>query len=439
MDSSVLEPLTFDIDKKNEEFHTEPREAQEHKCLFCEECFNIDSDEKDLIFKHLLKVHKLVIADCMKIPDIPKYLSYWRERFKTKSIDEFCIGIRTNSKETDIEPSELYYLLCDSLPEDKLLREQLQQSKLVSALSQQQHEREDEHFSHMCLFCKEQFEGNRLDIFHHMREAHNLNIGHPDNLVYKEEFLSLLQLKLERCECLFCERTFKDRHVLKEHMRKKQHKKLNPKNTQYDRFYIINYLELGKNWEDIQSEDDGHVEEDSQVWSDWEADDESSTQAVCLYCQHIDQPHNVLSHMSSLHGFDVTAIRDRLQLTFYQQIKLINYIRRKVHLSMCSYCECKFRSQTELFEHMKISDHSRLVPATTQWDQPEYFFPTYENDNLLCALQDKEEELAAHNADQIQYPNTIVSDLTEVIAEDLQLEDVIKHRDEFLKGLKCEM
>lgn len=43
-------------------------------------------------------------------------------------------------------------------------------------------------------------------------------------------------------KCLYCERTFKDRHVLKEHMRKKQHKKVNPKNKAYDRFYVINYL-----------------------------------------------------------------------------------------------------------------------------------------------------------------------------------------------------
>ena len=42
--------------------------------------------------------------------------------------------------------------------------------------------------------------------------------------------------------CLFCEKLFKDRTSLKDHMRKKQHKKINPKNKEYDRFYIINYL-----------------------------------------------------------------------------------------------------------------------------------------------------------------------------------------------------
>jgi hypothetical protein len=35
--------------------------------------------------------------------------------------------------------------------------------------------------------------------------------------------------------CIYCEKTFKTRDVLKEHMRKKGHKKINPKNVAYDR------------------------------------------------------------------------------------------------------------------------------------------------------------------------------------------------------------
>ena len=36
--------------------------------------------------------------------------------------------------------------------------------------------------------------------------------------------------------CIYCEKTFKTRDVLKEHMRKKGHKKINPKNVAYDRY-----------------------------------------------------------------------------------------------------------------------------------------------------------------------------------------------------------
>ena len=45
-------------------------------------------------------------------------------------------------------------------------------------------------------------------------------------------------------------------------MRKKKHFKINPRNHGYDRFYIINYLEPGKNWESYENEkyesDDDH-------------------------------------------------------------------------------------------------------------------------------------------------------------------------------------
>ena len=42
-------------------------------------------------------------------------------------------------------------------------------------------------------------------------------------------------------------------------MRKKQHKKINGQNHAYDRFYVINYLELGKSWEEVQAEDDREI------------------------------------------------------------------------------------------------------------------------------------------------------------------------------------
>lgn len=52
--------------------------------------------------------------------------------------------------------------------------------------------------------------------------------------------------------CIYCEKTFKDRTVLKEHMRKKFHKCINPNNKAYDKFYIINYLEPGRTWKQRQ-------------------------------------------------------------------------------------------------------------------------------------------------------------------------------------------
>jgi hypothetical protein len=41
-------------------------------------------------------------------------------------------------------------------------------------------------------------------------------------------------------------KTFKSHSVLKLHMRKKKHFRIDPHQTLYDRFYIVNYLHPGK-------------------------------------------------------------------------------------------------------------------------------------------------------------------------------------------------
>ena len=41
-------------------------------------------------------------------------------------------------------------------------------------------------------------------------------------------------------------------------------------------------------------------------------------------------------------------------------------------------------------EHMSSAGHLKLPEnSKDSWDQPTYFFPTYENDNLLCFLDDE--------------------------------------------------
>ena len=37
---------------------------------------------------------------------------------------------------------------------------------------------------------------------------------------------------------------------------------------------------------------------------------------------------------------------------------------------------------------MEDLDHARVPDDRDEWDQPQYFFPTYENDNLLLFLDD---------------------------------------------------
>lgn len=83
-----------------------------------------------------------------------RYTSYWRRRFREQPVTEFCSVIRTNSTGpagasaepllgrqdeaaqalvlfVSTEKQEDYLLLCDVLPEDRALRERLQQNRLV--------------------------------------------------------------------------------------------------------------------------------------------------------------------------------------------------------------------------------------------------------------------------------------------------------------------
>lgn len=105
-----------------------------------------------------------------------RYMLYWRSRFLEQPLTEFCSVIKTNSSgpvgasaDPDVSPAdtrvmtsslahenpagrtrscsltvfvssekqENYFLLCDVLPEDRVLRERLQQKRLVRKLRQQ--------------------------------------------------------------------------------------------------------------------------------------------------------------------------------------------------------------------------------------------------------------------------------------------------------------
>ncbi|XP_036719423.1 zinc finger protein 277 isoform X1 [Balaenoptera musculus] len=360
-------------------------------CIFCEEHFLID--EQDKLLKHMIIEHKTVIADVKLVADFRRYISYWRKRFTEQPITDFCSVIRINST-APFEEQDNYFLLCDVLPEDRILREELQKQRLKEILEQQQQERNDNNFQGSCMFCNEEFLGNRSVLLNHMAREHTFNIGLPDNIVNCNEFLCTLQKKLDNLQCLYCEKTFRDKNTLKDHMRKKQHRRINPKNREYDRFYVINYLELGKSWEEVQLEDDrellDHQEDD---WSDWEGHPLS---AVCLFCEkQAETIEKLCVHMEDAHEFDLLKIKSELGLNFYQQVKLVNFIRRQIHQCRCYGCHETFKSKADLRTHMEEAKHTSLLPERQTWDQPQYYFPTYENDTLLCTLSDSESDLTA--------------------------------------------
>lgn len=384
----IMEPLQFET--KILKRKTSLTSTME--CLMCPKTFlATENGLKNPILAHLLKEHKLVIADVQYVADFPCYITYWKKRFSEECITDICAVIKTNTKESDKAPSENFYLLTEFLPEDRCLRNKLKEDKIADILNKQQAERSDKSFNRKCLFCKQQFKEQRHLLFEHMIADHAFNIGNPDNIVHVNELLDVLAEKLNNLTCIFCAKTFKDWNTLRDHMRKKYHKRIDPKDKSYDKYYLINYLEPGKDWEELQAEDEEEVEKAEEEWSGWNEHIENSFS--CLFCD-MEYPNveNILIHLKEGHDFDLKAVQKTLRLDFYLQVKVVNYIRKQIQDLKCPCCKEKSTNRELLDVHMDAKQHCCLPEDKSSWDQPEYFFPTLENDGLLLFLEDDDDD-----------------------------------------------
>ena len=152
--------------------------------------------------------------------------------------------------------------------------------------------------------------------------------------------------------------------------------------------------------EDLPTGFDSDASDETQEndWSDWRG---NLSGAVCLFCPATYTDFSdILAHMSIVHEFDYRALKDQMKLNFYQQIKLINYIRRQIYLKHCLNCDEKFEDSETLYHHMKSENHLKppLEHRDQSWDQSQFYFPTYENDNFLCLIEDHEDEIISDEA-----------------------------------------
>ncbi|KAL7746329.1 hypothetical protein RI367_008337 [Sorochytrium milnesiophthora] len=233
------------------------------------------------LLDHLLSAHGIKIQDVGVVAGVmAQYLDHWAKRVEqtesmSKALEEFHDSVveqQTAAAAVAVPSAEGESLLSAKLAktghvsrrialtlgqdddgQDKQLRQRLTKDKLAEVLKVQEKERKEEaHLPRKCLFCKTVCD-SRSALFKHMFSVHSFNIGLPDNLVYVSHFLDTLSEKLSNLQCLYCERTFKSSAVLRKHMRKKRHFRISPRNKEYDRFYVVNYLEPGKNWETLTS------------------------------------------------------------------------------------------------------------------------------------------------------------------------------------------
>jgi hypothetical protein len=324
--------------------------------------------------------------------------------------------------------------------------------RLEEVLSCQQREREDRLFARQCLFCRYQAKGNRSKLIHHLYMIHHLNLGSPDNLVFVNEYLDVLQGKLQRGECIYCEKQFPDHPTLMEHMRKKGHREVNPNNNYYDKFYVINYLELGKKWVEVLAEDfedtmptfvDSEEEEEEEAWNEWQEDniEEEEMTIVCLFCDDsFVEADKLLNHMNDGHQFDLRKIVKDDKMNFYDRVKFINFIRKLSHNCICFVCgKDDLHSWQALRKHLSEGDHlHKLTHHREKWDKEEFLIPTYENDSFLCVLDEFDDDPCAltdpaivDNGPVDSSPDSVIfaedpPDLTDTVLNDAELREQLK-------------
>nr|XP_013189711.1 unnamed protein product [Amyelois transitella] len=397
-------------------------ESIECLCVLCEEKFCLPACEQQLL-THLFMKHRLVIADMNQIADIGAYLKYWKLRFADQNVPYFCTTMLLDKKpDGTISLNEEYYLLSDILPEDKELRMNLQQAKLEKLLERHQFEREDKNYTRECLFCRFKSTSTRVDYLNHLYEKHNFHIAKPDNLIFIDELIDTIDNKLISLKCIFCEGKFKDRFILKEHMRKKGHKRINPDNKEYDKYFLVNYIGDKEKPRNIRQRTKQHrptrtdYEHDSNVdsdpeWSEWT--EENGPLITCLLCEHTEMEYdNILDHMERQHEFSFIDLTKGY--SFYHKIKIVNYIRRQIHLKQCLSCDSKFDDSKNLVKHLREAQHWALEKE--KWDQPEYYFSTYEDDLFLCFIQDDDESWWSGDEQEINRRNSMSDSISKEMA-----------------------
>lgn len=58
-------------------------------------------------------------------------------------------------------------------------------------------------------------------------------------------------------------------------------------------------------------------------------------------------------------------------LSFYHQVKLVNFIRRQVHQNRCYGCQETFQSRDAVLAHVHAEGHVMTLPDASAWDQPQ--------------------------------------------------------------------
>ncbi|KAJ9083350.1 hypothetical protein DSO57_1035558 [Entomophthora muscae] len=339
---------------------------------------------------HLRLHHRLYFRNLYHMTSVLQaYLSHWAERLEKQSAESFL-------PTQEDESGKFYVIGPETFPEDENTRRNLQQEKLKEILAFQDQERQEvAKKPHDCLFCCTVAE-DRAALFKHMFSEHGFNIGLPDNLVYTEEFLTLLRNKLADDVCLYCDKVFKSSKVLRMHMRKKKHFRIHSRNHTYDKFYVINYAEPGKTWDVLEKEKEADLKQQNQErdiddvqnsWDEWDDKESEITLSLFDSCP-FDSPAAALAHDKQKYGFDLEGTIAALGLDFYKSVTLVNYVRHQTSQGLCISCHTKESDLPGHYASKNCLEKLTISLEDSLWNDPTYLVPTIENDPLLMYLDD---------------------------------------------------
>jgi DNA-directed RNA polymerase subunit N (RpoN/RPB10) len=344
-------------------------------CLFCG---HEDSSALSILL-HLAKNHNFAVSNLRALSLLPNYLEHWRIH-PPPIVDSRIYGFPMRT----VDPND---------PEEIKLCATLHQLRLDRVMAEFEFERTEPIADLKCLFCGQHFSGTWQAYLQWLFEVHQFNPGRPTNLVYIPEFVSILRGQLESLRCIHCSEVFQSAKQLRAHMMKKPHTKI-PDRPIYDRYYMVNYLEPGKTWHEVQGEsdgdDDGSLEEGLRDF----ADDVEFDATKCLVCDEIaPTPDECCAHMANFHQFQLDGVRKAVrglgvsgEKLFYRMVGFVNFCRKSRAGGRCFVCGQKVAG--DYAEHVEGHDRKCDPGLLRELEDEKYLIPVIPGDPLLTILEE---------------------------------------------------
>ncbi|RYO99338.1 hypothetical protein DL764_006839 [Monosporascus ibericus] len=135
-----------------------------------------------------------------------------------------------------------------------------------------------------------------------------------------------------------------------------------------------------KSADPISDSESSDSRDDDEGWDDVEADEEEAQEVISLLDDRVfPDVASMLAHCRDKHGLDFLAVRQRLQLDFHGSVKLVNFIRQRVH------------------EGLPVTEDISLADI----DHEQYLKPVLDDDAVILGLFDLPEVTTAAADDAV--------------------------------------